>query len=126
VKSRFQSLPFKCNLQRYTAVSTSFCATETTSTRWARTSSRIQLTHSLKGAWFQSLLSNLKCDFLVSKFAFNKFFNLFRYNEDGVPRSYVEKLAKIDVVAADIVPVGLYKLNPVLPVARKRLVGFNP
>jgi hypothetical protein len=40
--------------------------------------SSIQFTHSLKGAWFQTL--NLTCDLLFSKFAF-KWVNLYRYTE---------------------------------------------
>jgi hypothetical protein len=44
VKNRFQNVPFKRNLQRYSAA----CA-------WWGCTSCIQFTHTMKGAWFQPL-----------------------------------------------------------------------
>jgi hypothetical protein len=55
VKNRFQSLPFKCNLQVVNAVED----------------------HSLKAPGFNPW--NLKCDILASKFAFSNRVNLYRY-----------------------------------------------
>jgi hypothetical protein len=64
------------------------------------------LTYSLKGAWFQPL--NLKCDILVSKFAFK--FNLYRYSSAFVGDL---KLSDFKLVLAAAVGA-VCKFNPVV------------
>jgi hypothetical protein len=66
VKNRFQSLPFKCNLQRYSEVGARAAELTTTGTSVV---GLYNFDPELESAWFQPL--NLKCDLLVSIFAFS-------------------------------------------------------
>jgi hypothetical protein len=96
----------------------------------------MQLTHSLKGTWFQPL--NLKCDFLVLKFAStSKWVNVYRYDEVFMLRGmiavpYFEKALyelpeeeltgeNIARIADDIEAGGPVQVDPVG--ARPRLVS---
>jgi hypothetical protein len=77
----------------------------------------MQLTHELESAWFQPL--NLKCDFLVSKFALNVTCCTATHWQ-GMLRAKSEwegKLVRLQrfVAAMRMREVGLYKLNSVDP-----------
>jgi hypothetical protein len=59
-------------------------------------------------------LQTLKCDFLVSKFAFK--FNLYRYSKDIFDNLYTDALNGVPIFK-----VGLYKLTH-----SSKAPGFNP
>jgi hypothetical protein len=60
----------------------------------------MQLTHSLKGAWFQPFM-NLKCDILVSKFAF-KWVNLCRYSAEVWAKDFMRTAMGFSVYAVGL------------------------
>jgi hypothetical protein len=67
------------------------------------------MTHSLKDAWFQPV--NLKCDLLVSKFAFKC--SLYRYDTRAA-RWHLKNVLMLDETTRE---VRLYKLDAVGPIA---------
>jgi hypothetical protein len=78
VKNRFQSLPFKRNLQRYNEEEAEFVEGSAPGRQPAGLYelNPVDLNHSVKAPGFSKPL-RLKCDVLVSNFAIT--FNLYRY-----------------------------------------------
>jgi hypothetical protein len=96
VKNRFQNLPFKFNLQRYTEEEMKRQEEETQPPPLVGLCTFNSADPSFESIWFQPLY--LKCDLLVANFAF-KWVNLYRYTLPPPPKSKLSKLTHLDLTA---------------------------